>query len=160
MVKYFLRKGGYSTKGGNTVWKRMEEDWICPGRTWQSLRERFEKHIDTKLRQFGVSRQQLLDRDKELNKSSNSGEAKKPMRNYTKQEDLMIIQFICDNKRFADVKGNEVWKLMEERKVVDGRSWQSLKERYKKIIMRNINKYSLDSEVIAMFTSSNSKKGK
>ena len=160
MVKYFLRKGGYSTKGGNTVWKRMEEDWICPGRTWQSLRERFEKHIDTKLRQFGVSRQQLLDRDKELNKSSNSGEAKKPMRNYTKQEDLMIIQFICDNKRFADVKGNEVWKLMEERKVVEGRSWQSLKERYKKIIMRNINKYSLDSEVIAMFTSSNSKKGK
>ena len=102
----------------------------------------------------------MLDRDKELNKSSNSGEAKKPMRNYTKQEDLMIIQFICDNKRFADVKGNEVWKLMEERKVVDGRSWQSLKERYKKIIMRNINKYSLDSEVIAMFTSSNSKKGK
>ena len=160
IVKYFLRKGGYSAKGGNTFWKQMEEDWVCPGRTWHSLKERFEKHIDPKLHQFGVSRQQLLDRDRELNKSKFS-DSKKAMRNYSRQEDLKIIQFICDNKRFADVKGNEVWKLMEERKVVDGRSWQSLKERYKKNILKNIKNYSLESEVIAMFSPlSNCKKDK
>ena len=152
IVKYFLKKGGYSNKGGNTFWKQMEEDWVCPGRTWHSLKERFDKHIDPKLQQFGVSRQQLLDRDKELNRSKkNFGETKR-MRSYTKQEDLKIIRFIWDNKRFADVKGNEVWKVMEERNVVDGRTWQSLKERYRKNILKNIKNYSLESEVLAMFS--------
>ena len=154
IVKYFLKKGGYSSRGGNTFWKQMEEDWVCPGRTWHSLKERFDKHIDPKLQQFGVSRQQLLDRDKELNRNKkNFGETKRETkRSYTKQEDLKIIQFICDNKRFADVKGNEVWKVMEERKVVEGRTWQSLKERFRKNILKNIKNYSLESEVLAMFS--------
>ena len=154
IVKYFLRNGGYSTKGGNTVWKKMEEDWVCPGRTWHSLKERFDKHIDPALHKFGVSRQRLLDRDRDLNKSADSDrKGGKAMRNYSKQEDLKIINFICENKRFSDVKGNELWKLMEGRKVVEGRSWQSLKERYRKIILKNINNYKLDKDVVAMFAS-------
>merc|ERR1719336_3266283 len=46
IVQYFLRNGGYSSKGGNTVWIKMGKEGICTGRTWQSLKERFEKHID------------------------------------------------------------------------------------------------------------------
>ena len=46
VVNYFLRNGGYSVRGGNSVWQKMEEDWICPGRTWQSLKERFDKNIE------------------------------------------------------------------------------------------------------------------
>ena len=111
-------------------------------------KERFVKHINPKL-------QQSLDQDKELNVTkTNVGEAKRK-RSYTQQEDLKIIKFILDNKRLADVKGNVVWKVMEDRKVVDDRSWQSLKERYKKYISKNIKKYSLESDVIAMFSKIN-----
>ena len=49
VVNYFLKNGGYTLKGGNTVWQQMEENWICPGRTWQSLRERFGKSIEKNL---------------------------------------------------------------------------------------------------------------
>ena len=160
IVKYFLRNGGYSTKGGNTVWKKMEDDWVCPGRSWHSLKERFEKHIEPALHKFGVSRQRLLDRDRDLNKSPVSDTGGKVMRKYSKQEDLKIVNFIFENKRFADVKGNELWKLMEEREVVEGRTWQSLKERFRKIILKNINNYRLEKDVVAMFTSQNDKKSK
>ena len=153
IVNYFLRAGGYSTRGGNTVWKKMEEEGLCPGRSWHSLKERFDKHIEPALHKFGVSRQRLLDRDRDLNKTVDSDrKGKRAMRNYNKQEDLKIINFICENKRFADVKGNELWKLMEGRKVVEGRTWQSLKERYRKIILKNINNYKLDKDVVAMFS--------
>ena len=160
IVKYFLRNGGYSTKGGNTVWKKMEDDWVCPGRSWHSLKERFDKHIEPALHKFGVSRQRLLDRDRDLNKSAGSDSGGKGMRKYSKQEDLKIINFIFENKRFADVKGNELWKLMEEREVVGGRTWQSLKERFRKIILKNINNYQLEKDVVAMFTSHYDKKSK
>jgi hypothetical protein len=62
---------------------------------------------------------------------------------YTRGEDLNILRFIAENERFEDVRGNEVWHVMEERKVVEGRSWQSMKERFKKVILKRIMTYNL-----------------
>ena len=54
-------------------------------------------------------------------------------------------------KRFNDVKGNELWKLMEERKVLDTRTWQSMKNRYLKVILPKIQQYKLDKNVAVQF---------
>ena len=42
---------------------------------------------------------------------------------YSREEDLKILKFIAEKKRFDDVRGNDVWQVMEEMKVVKGRSW-------------------------------------
>ena len=61
---------------------------------------------------------------------------------------MKIINFIVDKKRFEDIKGNELWKIMEERKVLEGRSWQSMKERFIKGIREKINTYGLSEEIV------------
>ena len=154
IVKYFLDHGGFSIRGGNTVWKKMEEDWVCPGRTWHSLRERFVKHIKPHLRHFGLSKSDLLKADRAHNISKQNA-GRKNCNFYSKEEDLKIISFIVDNKRFLDVGGNELWKLMEERAVLDGRSWQSMKERFRKVISPKINQYKLDKIIVENFVNAN-----
>ena len=157
IVKYFLDHGGFSIRGGNTVWKKMEDEWVCPGRTWHSLRERFEKHIEPHLRHFGASKSDMLKADRDHNISKQNA-GRKNCNFYSKEEDLKIISFIVDNKRFLDVGGNELWKIMEERAVLDGRSWQSMKERFRKVISPKINQYKLDKIIVANFVKGNPSK--
>ena len=165
LVKYFLTNGGYSRKGGNKVWQKMEEDWICPGRTWQSMRERFEKSILPDLKRFGVTHQQLLDVD--LNSKENLDINTSIVRGfrqnanyYDKDEDMKILNFIIENKRFNDLGGNDVWKVMQDRKILDGRSWHSMKERFRKVILKNIDSYGLHSDMSKAFKNLNKKRQK
>ena len=154
IVKYFLDHGGFSIRGGNTVWKKMEDDWVIPGRTWHSLRERFEKHIEPHLRQFGSSKTEMLKADREHNISKQTA-GRKNCNFYSKEEDLKIISFIVDNRRFQEVGGNELWKIMEERTVLEGRSWQSMKERFRKVIYPKIHMYKLDKTIVSNFVKGN-----
>ena len=161
-MNYFLQRGGYSARGGNKVWQRMEQAWICPGRTWQSLRERFDKNIVKKLEQFGVTQSQLMEADKRKDEASAEQQIVRGFRQnanyYTRTEDLEIIKFIVDKKRFDDVRGNELWQVMEDRKVVKGRTWQSMKERFRKVIRGKIKTYDLDDQIVKAFGGQISKK--
>ena len=157
IVKYFLDHGGFSIRGGNTVWKKMEDEWVCPGRTWHSLRERFEKHIKPHLNKFGSSKSDLLKADQHHNISKQNAGSKN-CNFYSKEEDLKIISFIVDNKRFLCVGGNKLWKIMEERAILDGRSWQSMKERFRKVISPKINQYKLDKIIVENFVKGNRSK--
>ena len=161
IVNYFLKNGGYSVRGGNSIWRKMEEEWICPGRTWHSLRERFEKYIEINLKLYGTSISDLLQVDNQNNISKGVRGTRKNCNYYSKDEDLKIIQFIIDNKRFDDVKGNELWKVLEERNVLKGRTWQSMKERFRKVIVNKLNQYKINSSDRKQFEKrSNSKKEK
>ena len=132
---------------------------MCPGRSWQSLKGRFDKHILPSLNRFGVNRTQLAEADGKAKTASaavlaEEGNRTREVRmSYTRTEDLAILGFIADNKRFGDVGGVEMWKLMEEREVVVGRSWQSMKERFRKKILTNIKNYNLSKERLKGFTS-------
>ena len=53
-----------------------------------------------------------------------------------------ILGFILDNGRSADTGGVSLWQLMEYRKVVEGRSWQSMKERFRKSILKRIDSFT------------------
>ena len=156
VVNFFLRNGGYSVKGGNMVWKKMEDDWICPGRTWQSLRTRFDKSILKNLKHFGVKEEQLIEVDRKLRGPQNAelGDLnprgfRQNVKYYTKAEDLKVLNFIAENRRFEDVRGNEVWQVIEERRVLEGRSWQSMKERFRKVMLKRIQSYGLSEEILA-----------
>ena len=67
-------------------------------------------------------------------------------RSYSKEEDVKILNFIIKNKR-----GNELWKVIEARHLLEDRSWQSMKERFRKIILPKISQYDLDPAIASKF---------
>ena len=46
-----------------------------------------------------------------------------------------------DNGRSRDTGGVSLWQLMECKQVVEGRSWQSLKERFRKKILKRLDSF-------------------
>lgn len=65
-------------------------------------------------------------------------------REYTRQDDELIIDYVIKTKGFNEVKGRRYWREMEDRKVLPKRTWQSLKERFVKKIIPNIHTFNLD----------------
>ena len=83
------------------------------------------------------------------NKSVVSHRSKKPRfggsfrsRYYNQEEEKAILNFIVNNRRYSEVNGKALWIMMEEKNVVANRSWQSMKERYRKYIAPNLGKFS------------------
>ena len=67
---------------------------------------------------------------------------------YSKKEDLSIINFLKDWKRKRgdlSLGGNRIWIMMEKRKVCNGRSWESMKERWRGHLAENLEKFNIDS---------------
>ncbi|KAJ9582006.1 hypothetical protein L9F63_003589, partial [Diploptera punctata] len=61
---------------------------------------------------------------------------------YKKQEDIAILKFIFANRtRCKQTGGVKLWRLMERKKVLPGRTWQSMKERYRKVLVNKLDKY-------------------
>jgi len=159
IVKYLLEEGGYKLRRGNRIWERMEDKGICPGRTWQSMKQRWEKYISKSLEKFKVTEEDLKQRDAQdgsdadeddLEESSDTSSQRGYRSNanyYTKTEDLKILEFMVSNHRF-DVGGRSMWQLMVARGVLPGRSWHSLKERFRKVVIKNIRNYGLSEETV------------
>ena len=76
---------------------------------------------------------------------------KKPMKAnrmlYSKNEQTEITNWIVKNKAFKSLKGNEIWKRMEAENVGRGRSWQSLREHFRKTIIGQIHTFGLSEEI-------------
>jgi hypothetical protein len=56
-------------------------------------------------------------------------------------EDRDILEFNVKNKRLSDLKGNTPWDLIMERGIAGGRSAQSMKERFRKRLAKNVHHY-------------------
>lgn len=69
-----------------------------------------------------------------VNHQSNNQLFNKAKKGYELEEDHNILKFITHTNRQAEIKGNKLWKDMEEKKFKYSRPWQSLKERFKKTI--------------------------
>ena len=70
-----------------------------------------------------------------------------PKMPYCKNEQQEILDWIVKNEEFKALKGNEVWKKMEEENVGRGRTWQSLKEHFRKTLIGQIHTFRLSDEV-------------
>ena len=53
----------------------------------------------------------------------------------------VILRFLANNGRCKDAKSIAVWQLMEERQVLHGHSWQSMKERFLHSILKNLDSF-------------------
>ena len=67
---------------------------------------------------------------------------------YSKKEDLSMITFLKDwktKKGSLSLGGNRIWKIMEKRTVCRGRTWESMKERWRGYLADNLDKFNLSS---------------
>jgi len=153
LVDYLMANGGYSKKSGNWIWKRIERSNILPGRTWQSLKNRFHKYILRKIEsnKFAVTVEDLKKADAEIYGEENMDKERTRSCLYSTAEDWKILDFICENKRFADTGGNSLWKQMEEANLLENRTWQSMKERFRKVLLKNIDSYELSEDNLRRF---------
>ena len=75
---------------------------MCPGRSWQSIKGRFDKNILPTLNRFGTTRTELSEADGKVKTASaavvtEEGNAPREARmSYSRAEDLAILGFIAD----------------------------------------------------------------
>ena len=131
IVEFFLTEGCYGERKGVAVWKRMVAEGVCPGRTWQSLKERFLKRLllRNRLPEFNVTEDDLLQAGYRSQKAATS-------RRYSKEEDRAIVRFISPKGRLQMAGGNSVWKVLAAQDPGQKRSWQSLRGRFLKVIVK------------------------
>ena len=73
---------------------------------------------------------------------------------YSEEEEHKIIEWILVRERLQSrnwsVGGNSIWRIMENQGALPGRSWQSSKERFRRVILRKMVRggcnYSLNEE--------------
>ena len=121
MVNFFLKEGGYRIRKGRAIWIKMESKKICNGRTWQSMKSRWEKYVSKNLTAFSVTSEDLIEADKRIFGDDGATEEDADRSNfrgvrtgrsfYNREEDLKIINFILQNRRYQDVKGRAVWQV-------------------------------------------------
>ncbi|XP_046403160.1 uncharacterized protein LOC124168852 isoform X2 [Ischnura elegans] len=88
----------------------------------------------------------------ERSKAANDTTSKRTIpyhqRLYSYKEDMRILMWLCCKRKrgFDSLKGNRIWQFMESKSVVPGRSWQSLRERFRRHIVPNLNSYQIPPE--------------
>ena len=156
ILDYIVTKSVYRLTKGDMIWKHMEEQGLCPSRSWRGMKKRFLGSLVPNLALYGLSKELLLASDRKTGekpavfKPVNMREQKE-MKMYSQEEDMLIIMYIIKNQRFKNVMGPKLWKLMEERQVVMDRSWGSMMSRFKTFILKNINQYSLEESDLEKF---------
>jgi hypothetical protein len=131
-------------------------DVLCGKVTWSKL-DKAEAEVDegepcSDLEDDGI----LDDGAKRTHSRMKSGKAP-----YTRKDQLTIVNYIVKEKTFNELKGNSLWKRMEVSRVCSagggghGRSWQSMKEHFRKQIMTQIGSYKLSDKIVSRFRRAN-----
>ena len=61
---------------------------------------------------------------------------------YVKDEDDKLLKYILEKGMERYVKSKNLWLAMEREKVVENRSWQSMKERFLKSILKKLSMFT------------------
>jgi len=135
MVQYIRKKNVGGHLGGNIFWEIMEQENVCPGRSWQSLKSRWLKTLKSKVDDFPLDETTADDEEMEPPTLEKCSLVRCRLPNYyTKEEDDAILTYLKKNN-FNRVGGVLIWKNMANMKILK-RTWQSMKERYMKVLSR------------------------
>ncbi|KAK7863314.1 hypothetical protein R5R35_004383 [Gryllus longicercus] len=151
IIRYIVEKKLFPFLKGNTIWKQMEKERICC-RSWQSMKTQFHKYIYPHLDDFDISDTDrcyfALSMTRSPFKKSvgflSPGQRgwRKNGKFYTFVEDAIILYYILEKERYGFANGNTLWQRMESKHVVPGRSWHSMKSRYKNFLSKYIERVS------------------
>ena len=132
------------------------------------MKQRWDKFIMKRLDKFGLSIEEMEDNDaRESSAAGDNDEADMTVHNssmrgyrrnanyYTTAEDEKIIDYIIKHNKFTGLAGNALWVEMERNGILPGRSWGSLKERFRKVILKQIKIYNLSEKNEKKFLNKN-----
>ena len=148
ILEYIVREQSYSRVKGDNLWQDMEKQKVLENRSWLGMRKRFQKSIMKKLESYDFlsEEQRAYLRERTIVKDEKGRVAAGQIRSnqpYTKEEDEAILSFPLlqlHSKR----KGHKLWKKMED--VLVGRSWESIRKRYKRITNQQHSSFGDKSE--------------
>ena len=154
ILDYVIKTGRFDELKGNALWEEAQKKKVLAGRSWQSMKERFRKHIIANVESFDIEpkykkllqKNYYTERPRERQTLSHNTQTGF----YTVEEDMEIINHVIKRNGYDLVKGNAFWTEMETKfkdKKVCARTWQSLKERYSKRIVPNLHNYDIRIEV-------------
>ncbi|XP_066998651.2 serine-rich adhesin for platelets [Anabrus simplex] len=134
----------------------MFVDKVCE-RSWQSMKAQFLKYILPNIEKFDLSSEELLkfkkcEQQTRINKDAKGKVVpghrgwRRNGRYYTVEDDKKLLEYITTKGRHHQTNGVKLWKMMELRNVLPERSWQSMKERYRKVIQPNLQRYDLSKD--------------
>jgi len=64
---------------------------------------------------------------------------------YDNREDRAILAYFLDHGGYSNIGGNRVWMAIEKENICPGRSWHSLKSRFK-VILKKLHVYGVSEE--------------
>ena len=103
------------------------------------MRGRFLKHVVGNLKKHKTTEEKMVEADKK------SGRTWKQCVDYLGSEDEDILDYINDKQAYSRTGGHALFKEMAAKKVVEGRTWKSLQNRFIHI-MDNLNDYDFLTE--------------
>lgn len=130
-------------------------------RTWSNMNENKNQKSTIKLPNVDKDNYIQISDNNEINlskKFQNTNTINKTrMKSYSDEEDSAILNYIIKHGRYYEIKGRQLWQDMESDRACNNRSWQSMKERFRKNILPKINDWSelhqLDEEIVDYFNS-------
>ena len=75
----------------------------------------------------------------------------KPYKIYSRKNQEEIVKYLVRFAAYKLVKGNAIWQKMEESNVCKGRTWQSMKEHFRKKIIYRIHTFGLNWRQVRRF---------
>ena len=87
----------FSRRKSDSLWKEMEKK--IEGRSWQSLRGRFLRHIMGNMAKFKVTEAQLVEADERV--MEETGKTPDKMKHYTQAEDEVILKYITEQDKYS-----------------------------------------------------------
>ena len=160
MLEFIVKNNAYARVGNHAFFKEMAAaEGVGEGRTCASLWNRFHKYIIKDIGSYGLTSEQVsFFKTKTIIKDADGqiadGQTRANTR-YSPAEDKMILNYIAKAKAYNKVGGNSLWEKMAKEKVVGDRTWTSMKQRFKRTLIKNIEKksntYDLDEEQVSFF---------
>ena len=84
--------------------------------------------------------------EEEILALADSGQASSRRWGYTGGEEETMLTYIISNKEYYRVGGNDLWQEMKEKKILEGRSWRSMKDHFLTIVMTKLEGFPFLTE--------------
>ena len=142
ILSYVTNNGAYCQVDGEQIWRKMVRQKTVQGHTWESIRGRFLTYIMENIQSYNLTDEQIS-----FFKKKKREKGKK----YTIAEEMAILNYIVSSQMYSRVGAPTLWKKMEDQKVAEGRSSESMRVRFNDYIMKNLHCYGLTEEQISFF---------
>ena len=148
IINFIANENKYNEVSGKAIWQSLERKKYesLKHRSWESMKERFRMRIKPNIDKYKISEEiKKKIQNIHMYQGCEKNKEKSDRTPYSSEEDMKIIKYLIEKDFLSEVNGVKIWKKMEEQLNIN-RTWQSLKNRFQKNIIKNIDFYKLSQK--------------